>query len=138
MGGTDSRGRLLVYDDDKGGALIAKAREVDHDVDHTLCQIAARYIFLGLALPTNLRDYTETILLDRANAPRFVEGGNRYQNVTRNFTITKAFAHLSKEYPALSKTRAIGLIRKALEKIGVYISDDGVRQVITRFPYEHD
>lgn len=139
-GGPDPRsGRILVYDDDtKGRALIAKAREGDHDADHTLCDIAARYISLGRALPSNLRDYIETLLQQRANAPRFVEGGNRYQNVTRNFSITQAFKHLRKEYPTLSKTRATHLIRRALEKIGVHISDDGVRQVLKRFPFEHD
>jgi hypothetical protein len=125
---------VLIYNDAKGAKLIAKAHEGDVDADAVLCGLALRHMNLGYAFPPRLGSYIQDVLRQRSCERRHNEGGSKYENFIRNFTISQVATHLRNKHAIKNKKQQRELIRKALEKIGVHISADGIRQILTRMP----
>jgi hypothetical protein len=122
---------VLVYDDSKGKNLIARARKGDRDADAVLCIIASRHTEKGTPLPQHLGEYVTDLLEQRIDEAKYSEGGNRHANFSRNIRISLA-VKVVREQCGKNQTRAIQLVQKALEKIGVHISSDGIRKVLKR------
>jgi hypothetical protein len=125
---------VFLYDDAKGAKLVAKADDGDVDADAVLCGIADRFMTMGLPFPPHLHSYVQQLLRRQSYELGYNEGGDKYENFIRNYTIVQAAVHLYLEHAIKNKKQQRELIRRALEKIGVHISADGIRQVLTRMP----
>jgi hypothetical protein len=127
------------FDDAKGKKLIKRAISGDVDADGALCAIALKYIYFGKRMPTTLGAYICHVLERRLKerGPRR-RGADPYVHVARNMYIVGTVARLSLEgfSPTRNKARKEGaresgcsIVTKALTKIGMSITEDGVEEV---------
>jgi hypothetical protein len=126
------------YDDDKGAKLIGMSWDGDTDADAALCFIASKMLLFRRELPPHLSAYISAVLLERSDKREHRRrGGNPYAKGSRDFFIVGAVARLvqigfnptrNRASPDEAEESACSIVAKALERIGMYISEAGIEK----------
>jgi hypothetical protein len=132
-----------IYDDEKGERLIARAKAGDEVAHKVLCSIASRFIAGDCAMPASLGRYAAEVLGRQSQgAPRRRRGRDPYGNHVRDFHITSAVLNVARlglkptRNRATEKESACSIVRGALEKLGVHLSEAAVEKIWERVSHE--
>ena len=129
-----------IYDDNKGEKLIGIARNNDLAAKSALSYIAGAYVKSGCAMPERLRDYVvEKLRTEVASGPKR-RGSKPYTKEARNSLISLTVSTVVRDL-GISPTRnraskdtskkesACSLVKKALERRGVHLSEAAVEKI---------
>jgi hypothetical protein len=129
-----------IYDDDKGERLITMARDGDSAANIVLSYIAQAYIGCACVMPERLRHYiVDKLRTEVASRPKR-RGPKPYTQEARNHLVALAVSTVARDL-GISPTRnraskdasknesACSLVKKALEKRGLYLSESAVEGI---------
>jgi hypothetical protein len=125
-----------IYDDEKGGRLIAKAQDGDQIAHNVLCWVASRFVESGCAFPTQLRAYIAGTLYSQSRkAPRRGRGRDPYANYIRDDDVTRVVRKVVElgfrptRNRATETESACSIVAQALAKLGIHLSVPAVEKI---------
>jgi hypothetical protein len=127
------------YNEQRVDALIRRARSGDFVAADAACEIATQFIEDGLVLPDGLREYIIDVLLKQLPMPKKKPGRTPYANYARDFRIACTIRHVMDLGFRPTKNRATktesacSIVKGALERLGIYLSEPGIEKIWERF-----
>jgi hypothetical protein len=114
--------------------LVEAVNRGDRDAAVSACEWAYLAVYSQGGIPQALREYVTNLLFEKAEAGRRRRGKHPDEQFSRNFAIMYAVARVAEHGfdPTRTQTHrdcACSIVSRALEKIGVHMSEDNVERI---------